>query len=127
MNTKPKPVRKTRDDLLAPDEEIGELFPDGGRLDLRHKDNSLDQKTRRPIIYLWLCCEGWMKFGPFEWLRFDDERQVILGPEGEEVVKKVDGYWRVREGRGAGMAFSNPTITTTPIHPHPKSGGHPRH
>lgn len=76
-----------------------------------------------PSIYLWLCCEGWMMFGPFEWLRFDDERQAILGPDGDEVAKKTEGYWRVPDGRGEGMQFSNPTITTTPVHPHPKSGG----
>jgi hypothetical protein len=63
-----------------------------------------------------------MKFGPFEWLRFDDERQAILGPEGEEVAKKTDGYWQVTSERGEGMRYSNPTITTTPVHPHKNSG-----
>lgn len=81
--------------------------------------------AQKPSVYLWLCCEGWMKFGPFEWLRFDDERQAILGPEGELVAKKSDGYWRVPDGRGKDMQFSNPTITTTPVHRHPKSGGPP--
>lgn len=76
----------------------------------------------KPSVYLWLCCEGWMKFGPFEWLRFDDESQAILGPESEEVAKKAGGYWRVPSGRGEGMQFSNPTITTTPVHPHRNSG-----
>jgi hypothetical protein len=66
-----------------------------------------------------------MKFGPFEWLRFDDERQAILGPDGEVVAKKTDDYWRVPDGRGEGMLFSNPTITTTPFHPHRGSGSHP--
>lgn len=75
-------------------------------------------------LYLWLCCEGWMRFGPFEWLRFDDERQAIIGPDGAEVAKNVDGQWRVSVGRGEGMQFSNPTITTTPVHPHRDCGGH---
>lgn len=76
-------------------------------------------------LYLWLCCEGWMKFGPFEWLRFDDERQAILGPDGAEVAKKVDGCWRVPEEKWQGWAFSDPTVTTTPVHPHRNSGEHP--
>lgn len=79
----------------------------------------------KPSVYLWLCCDGWMKFGPFEWLRFDDERQAILDPEGEEIAKKTDGYWRVPDGRGKGMQFSNPTITSSPIHPHRDCGSHP--
>jgi len=82
-------------------------------------------KEPKPTIYLWLCCEGWMKFGPFEWLRFDDERQAILGPDGEEVAKKSDGCWRMPDGRGKGMQFSNPTITSSPTHPHRDCGAHP--
>jgi hypothetical protein len=84
-----------------------------------------EQTPQKPSVYLWLCCEGWMKFGPFEWLRFDDESQRILGPEGEEVAKKSGDYWRVPSGRSEGMQFSNPTITTTPFHPHKDCGSHP--
>lgn len=80
---------------------------------------------QKPSVYLWLCCEGWMKLGPFEWLRFDDERQAILGPDGEEVAKKADGYWRMPDGRGKGMQFSNPTITSSPVYQHRDSGSHP--
>lgn len=123
--SKPNPLRKSRIDSPAPEEESGELFPDSRPRSLRHKDNSLDQRPTRPSVYLWLCCEGWMKVGPFEWLRFDDERQAILGPDGREIAKKTDGIWRVPEGRGAGMAFSNPTITMMPVHPHKNRGSHP--
>jgi hypothetical protein len=88
--------------------------------------NSADEpKPSRPSVYLWLCCEGWMKFGPFEWLRCDDGLQAILGPNGEVVAKKIGGYWQVPSGRGEGMQFSDPTITTTSIHPHMNSGSHP--
>jgi hypothetical protein len=80
---------------------------------------------QKPSVYLWLCCEGWMKFGPFEWLRFDDERQAILGPDGEEVARKVDGQWRVSEEKWQGWGFSDPTITTTPFHPHKDCSSHP--
>jgi hypothetical protein len=90
------------------------------------REKSGDTKTPKyPGVCLWLCCEGWMKFGPFEWLRFDDELQAILGPDGEESAKKTDAYWRVSDGRSKGMEFSNPTITNSPIHPHRNCGYHP--
>jgi len=84
-----------------------------------------ERNKSKPSVYLWFCCEGWMKFGPFEWLRFDDQSQAILGPNGEVVAKKIDGYWQMPSGRGEGMQFSDPTITTSPIHPHKGSSSHP--
>jgi hypothetical protein len=59
-----------------------------------------------------------MKFGPFEWLRLDDEIQMILGQDVAEVAKKTDSYWRVPSERGEGMPISNPTMTNSPQHPH---------
>lgn len=91
---------------------------------MREKSDNA-QIPPKPRVYLWLCCEGWMKYGPFEWLRFDDDLQAILGPDGEEIAKKTDGYWRVSGERGKGMEFSNPTITSSPVHPHRNCGYHP--
>jgi hypothetical protein len=104
----------------VPDVEI-QLEPEHSKPQNRGKSVAV-VRPLKPSVYLWLCCDGWMKFGPFEWLRFDDERQAILGPDGEEVAKKTDGYWHVTSGRGEGMQFSDPTITTTPVHPHRNSG-----
>lgn len=84
-----------------------------------------DGMKSQPSVYLWLCCEGWVKFGPFEWLRFDDERQAILGPDGEEVAKKLGGRWEVPGEKWQGGGFSDPTITSSPIHPHRDCGAHP--
>jgi len=66
-----------------------------------------------------------MRFGPYEWLRFDDKESAIIAPNGDFVARKMDGHWRIAHGRGAGMSFSNPTITTTPEHAHKSSGVHP--
>lgn len=83
-----------------------------------HSDPSAGSERRFPAtevsdpVYLWLSCEGWMKFGPFEWLRFDEERRSILGPCGE-VATWVGGTWRVPGERWSGYAFSGPTITTS--------------
>jgi len=76
-------------------------------------------------VYLWLCCEGWMRFGPYEWLRFDDKESAILDPRGETVAWRADGGWRTSSPRGEGMVFSNPTITISSEHPHRNSGSSP--
>ena len=88
-------------------------------------NSTTNPSQAKPSVYLWLCCEGWMKFGPFDWLRFDDERQAVLGPDDEEVAKKSGGQWRVPGEKWQGWGFSDPTITTTPVHPHKNSGSHP--
>ena len=85
----------------------------------------MNPQEESPSLYLWLCCEGWMRFGPFKWLRFDDERQAILGPDRDEVAKKMDGFWRVSGEKWQGWGFSDPTITTTPQHPHKDSSSPP--
>jgi len=72
-------------------------------------------------VYLWLCCEGWMRFGPFKWLRFDDSLGVIADSKGNVAAKKNGEFWSVPEGPGKGMRFSNPTITTTREHPQKNS------
>lgn len=117
-------ARKAQGD---PGEGTGELFPRPSHNVPRRKEKS---ESRRPslqrCIYLWLCCEGWMRFGPFEWLRFDDTANAIIGPDGEVVAKNVGEYWNVTGGRGEGMSFSHPTITTTREHPHKNSRSHPK-
>jgi hypothetical protein len=41
------------------------------------------------------------------------------------VEKKTDGYLPMPDGHGKVMQFSDPMITTTPIHPHNGSSSHP--
>ena len=124
-NVKSRKV-KSRNEPNDSGDGTGELFPTTSP---RHSRTEKDSDPHRPPlqgrVYLWLCCEGWMRFGPFEWLRFDDTERAIIGPDGEVVAKTVDGYWCVPGGRGEGMPFSNPTITTGREHPHRNSGSHP--
>lgn len=67
-----------------------------------------------------------MKFGPYEWLRFDDEKQAILGPDGAEIAWKTNSGWHMHEVGMRDMVFSNPTITTDPFHPHASYFSHPK-
>ncbi len=132
-DTKPDHSGNTRNIPSDPGEGTGELFPRPRHDIPRRKEKSDGEQSdgRRPplqrrSVYLWLCCEGWMRFGPFEWLRFDDTANAIIGPAGEVVARKTGEYWHITDGRGKGMPFSNPTITTTREHPHANSGSHPK-
>jgi hypothetical protein len=117
---------KSRKEPSDPGYDSEELFPRPSLRSPRAKENSDHHKSpRRGRVYLWLCCEGWMRFGPFEWLRFDDTESTIIDPDGEVVAKMTNGYWVVSSGQGGGMQFSNPTITSSREHPHRNSGDPP--
>lgn len=83
------------------------------------------QQSPPPSVYVWFCCEGWLRFGPFEWLRFDDDFERIYDERGAPVAEREGRCWRVLHPDGRGLLFSNPTITSTKKHPHMNSGGHP--
>jgi hypothetical protein len=75
-------------------------------------------------VYLWLCCEGWVRFGPFPWLRFDDERGAILDDTGRAIAIRIGDGWQTPDSH-QGYCWSNPTVTASPRHPHPHSGSPP--
>lgn len=64
-------------------------------------------------VYLWLNCEGWV--------RFDDAAGAILGPEGEPVAVRVGSEWHT-PGSHEGYRWRNPMITASTRHPHPSRG-----
>lgn len=66
-----------------------------------------------------------MRFGPFEWLRMDDDSQAIVGPDGI-VARKSGNSWRVCQKNQGGMSFRNPTITTSADLLHGKQGSYPK-
>lgn len=73
-------------------------------------------------MYLWLNCEGWIRFGPFEWLRFEDDPRVIRNQDGV-IVASFDGTdWHTSDGQYDRWIWRNPMVTTSPRHPHPASG-----
>ncbi len=85
-------------------------------------------QTSAPKLYLWLCCEGWERLGPFDWLRFDDAVGVIVDQTGQVVARKRNSEgWFVNRPGLRECRFSNPTITIGPTHPHPDSGSHRRY
>ena len=81
---------------------------------------------KNPRIYLWLFCEGWCKFGPYEWLRFDEDGSIV-DQDGNVIAKKDQNrpVWKTIETHSM-FEWSNPTINTSLLHPHPNSGAHPK-
>jgi hypothetical protein len=96
------------------------------RLWLREKaQRSREEVSRRDSgVYLWFSSEGWVKFGPFEWLRFGDDGHTVIAPEGV-VASKVGGCWKASGTRWEGWNFHHPMITNRPEHPSPDRGTHP--
>lgn len=81
-------------------------------------------------LYLWLSCEGWVRFGPYRWLRLlsDPETgaQQIINQKREVIAyeDRDNRRWRSTDpnyrGQGvSGWAFRDPVITANPNHPHP--------
>ena len=73
-------------------------------------------------MYLWLNAEGWVRFGPFEFLRFADEPRAILDQDNRVVASQDGSGWLAADGRYNGYRFRDPMVTITPRHPHPMQG-----
>jgi hypothetical protein len=70
-------------------------------------------------VYLYLSCEGWVRFGPFEWLKLVDSERVIKDEMGKVVASFDGSHWSVPEAKYARYQFIDPFITTADQHPHP--------
>jgi hypothetical protein len=72
--------------------------------------------------YLFLSCEGWVRFGPFRWIRFVDDERVIKNDNGEVIASFNGSHWTATAPQYAGFHFIDPFITSTKRHPHPNHG-----
>jgi hypothetical protein len=73
-------------------------------------------------MYLWLNCEGWVRFGPFAWLRFDDNPRVIRDQDGSTVASFDGTDWRTPDEKYSKFQWRNPMVTSSARHPHPNHG-----
>lgn len=65
-------------------------------------------------MYLWLHCEGWIRFGPYEAIFFDRDFRTIRDKSGNVIAKSEDGHcWIVPTEEYANWRFQNPMITRT--------------
>lgn len=70
-------------------------------------------------VYLYLSWEGWVCFGPFEWLKFVDRERAIKDETGKVMASFDGNHWSVPDEKYAGYQFINPFVTTMDRHPHP--------
>ena len=67
-----------------------------------------------PRLYVFFNCEGWIRFGPFELLQFDDSG-TILNELGEVLATKSGDEWHSTEKLcETRSVFRNPIVTATP-------------
>jgi len=83
------------------------------------KDFSMAQ---RGSVYLWLNCEGWERFGPFQWLRFEDSPLRICDQDAN-VIAEFDGNdWQTTHEKYRNHRWRCPMITASSQHPHLVNG-----
>lgn len=71
-------------------------------------------------LFLWLCCEGWMGFGPFVWLKLLDDR--FVDDTGNEIAVRTPDGWHTPGRFGACCWLPSALISTSEKHPHPEKG-----
>ncbi|MFZ4774146.1 MAG: hypothetical protein ACOYM3_02205 [Terrimicrobiaceae bacterium] len=116
------------DDCLPGYECLADHEPHG--LDIAHLRNTYEtrlpasragqSKSQLPVsgrIFLHLCCEGWQRFGPFEWLSFHDSPHAIVDEAGNTIVIWDGHAWRTSDSRFEGYTWKNPTISIGPRRP----------
>jgi hypothetical protein len=74
-----------------------------------------------PQVWLWLRCEGWVRFGPYPWIAqtVENGTEVLCSRTQERIAWREDGFWRVSAPRYANFRFDAFTVTPTPKHPFP--------
>ena len=77
------------------------------------------------MLYVHVCCEGWVRLGPFDWVGVDDERDALVDENGEVIVKREGDDWGVPGKEYRGFRFRTPMITGSRQHPSPMRGGFP--
>ena len=73
-------------------------------------------------VYLWLNCEGWVKFGPFQSLALDAERRVIADEAGQPIATWDEDAWVTHDPKYERFRWCKPMITASPRRP--DSGQH---
>ncbi len=81
-----------------------------------------DAKTSVAVVYLYLNAEGWIRFGPYQWLLFSDDGKSIMDQDGQVVAGRVGDTWTVEAGEFTDWQFRTPFISASPRHPRPHCG-----
>ena len=76
-------------------------------------------------VYVWVCCEGWQRLGPFEWVALAEDGQSFVDSAGAAVLVYDHHYGGWRDPKRPGMVYRTPMVTTQRKHPRPMSGALP--
>ena len=71
-----------------------------------------------------MCCEGWKRFGPYEWVCFDDRLRSFVD-ENQKVIatwNEERNCWTAEDEDVRGWAFRTPLIIAGRQHPNKGSG-----
>jgi hypothetical protein len=80
---------------------------------------------RNEGIWVHLCCEGWVRLGPFAWVGVDDGGNALIDEHGDVIATSDDDGWQVPGNRYRGFRFRTPMVTASRRHPSPMQGGFP--
>ena len=88
---------------------------------------SRPNKPPIPTLYLWLCNEGWMRFGPFQWIGLTQENRVYADEQGQPIIycSPYDNSWRPADCTDENFRGHSPMITSSRKHPAPMQGEFP--
>jgi hypothetical protein len=65
-------------------------------------------------LYLFFNCEGWMRFGPFQLIQFDESGKII-DETGDVLAIQTGKEWETTEKLGQGLIkLRNPIISPRP-------------
>ena len=72
-------------------------------------------------LYLFIHCDGWVRFGPFKSLEYDAERGAIVDQAGRSVASLQPGtrHWTIPGDKWVGFGSNSWIITTSATLPRP--------
>jgi hypothetical protein len=79
-------------------------------------------KSGLPPLYLWVCCEGWQRLGPFDWVALSEDGLSFVDQTGAPVLIYDRNYRGWRNPKRPAMVYRTPMVTSQRKHPRPMSG-----
>ena len=82
--------------------------------------------TKGPMpLYLWVCCEGWHRLGPFEWVALSEDGRSFVESTGRTILAYDPTHRGWRDPERPTMVYRTPMVTSERRHPKPMSGALP--
>lgn len=82
-------------------------------------------KSGHPPVYVWACCEGWQRFGPFDWVALTEDGQSFVNQLGIKVLIYDAHCTGWRSPKNPALVYRTPMVTSQFKHPKSQSGDLP--